>query len=293
MTRTLYAFTLIELLVVVTMIVLLLALLVPAMDRAIYQAEMARCASNIKAMNGSVIVYAFEFRRHYPYRPRARNGAASPRPEEIRTVPPAPGLNYDDRITLRGYVSPNKMMNCPLARKVNLETEHPETQVFSNFQFWWGWQYTVGGNYTTTPDEMRAGMFKVGDAVEWKDSASTTYRFHLLSGDMDFDNNSAQGYVQSAHPDSLGLLANRPQEDNPNTPWGNYTNSFWTGNTTGTVDRQFGKDDGSVERVIGIKHEIGPPGSRITAADGRRLVKVILRANTTTGWGEYTYLPTP
>src|SRR5438876_557647 len=40
------AFTLIELLVVVTIIVVLLALLTPALDRAIYQAELTVCAAN-------------------------------------------------------------------------------------------------------------------------------------------------------------------------------------------------------------------------------------------------------
>jgi prepilin-type N-terminal cleavage/methylation domain-containing protein len=39
------AFTLIELLVVVTIIVVLLSLLTPALDRAIYETELAVCAS--------------------------------------------------------------------------------------------------------------------------------------------------------------------------------------------------------------------------------------------------------
>src|ERR1041385_7046662 len=42
------AFTLIELLVVVTIIVVLLALLTPALDRAIYRAELLRCGANQK-----------------------------------------------------------------------------------------------------------------------------------------------------------------------------------------------------------------------------------------------------
>ena len=41
------AFTLVELLVVITIIVILLVLLAPAMDRAIYQADLLACATNL------------------------------------------------------------------------------------------------------------------------------------------------------------------------------------------------------------------------------------------------------
>ena len=41
--------TLIELLVVITIIVILLALLMPAIDKAIYQSELAVCETNFTA----------------------------------------------------------------------------------------------------------------------------------------------------------------------------------------------------------------------------------------------------
>ena len=41
-------FTLIELLVVITIIVILLALLVPAINKGIYAAELAKCGSQLK-----------------------------------------------------------------------------------------------------------------------------------------------------------------------------------------------------------------------------------------------------
>src|SRR5207253_2093486 len=43
-------FTLIELLVVVTVIVALLAMLAPALDKAVYQAELAVCAANLRTI---------------------------------------------------------------------------------------------------------------------------------------------------------------------------------------------------------------------------------------------------
>src|ERR1041385_7156002 len=63
------AFTLIELLIVVTVIVVLLALLTPALDRAIYQAELTVCASRLHATGVAVTSYASQYRRTYPYRP--------------------------------------------------------------------------------------------------------------------------------------------------------------------------------------------------------------------------------
>ena len=70
------AFTLVELLVVITIIVLLLALLTPAMDKAIYRAELLRCQTNQRGIASGVLLYAVDFKRSYPYCPYARNGVA-------------------------------------------------------------------------------------------------------------------------------------------------------------------------------------------------------------------------
>src|SRR5437870_3033494 len=71
------AFTLVELLVVISIIVTLLALLSPALDRAIYQAEMAVCGARLRSVAGSALIYAPDFRRQYPYRPTVKNGDGS------------------------------------------------------------------------------------------------------------------------------------------------------------------------------------------------------------------------
>src|SRR5688572_26873229 len=63
------AFTLIELLVVITIIVVLLSLLTPALDKAIYQAELAVCGANIKGAYGAITTYAMDNKRRYPHRP--------------------------------------------------------------------------------------------------------------------------------------------------------------------------------------------------------------------------------
>src|SRR5687767_1042700 len=72
------AFTLIELLVVVTIIVVLLALLTPALDRAIYVAELALCGTHARGIAVSVQSYAAAHKRFYPYRPGVELGFWSP-----------------------------------------------------------------------------------------------------------------------------------------------------------------------------------------------------------------------
>src|SRR5687767_44112 len=66
------AFTLVELLVVMTIIAVLLALLTPALDVAVYEAELVVCASRLDALAKGVTHYALDFRRQYPYRKGAR-----------------------------------------------------------------------------------------------------------------------------------------------------------------------------------------------------------------------------
>src|SRR5690349_21291603 len=90
------AFTLIELLVVVSIIVLLLALLAPALDRAIYQAELAVCGTHVKGIATGSTLYASSNRRAYATRIPANGEYA------------AVNLNYgpyDVRKALKDYMA--------------------------------------------------------------------------------------------------------------------------------------------------------------------------------------------
>ena len=59
------AFTLIELLVVVTILVVLLALLTPALDKAVEQAERAVCGANQRSIAAGAVMYAMENRKQF------------------------------------------------------------------------------------------------------------------------------------------------------------------------------------------------------------------------------------
>ncbi len=71
------AFTLIELLVVITIIVVLLALLTPAMDRAVGMAERAKCLVNQRTVTVALSQYTLDHKMHYPPNTMTGQGVAS------------------------------------------------------------------------------------------------------------------------------------------------------------------------------------------------------------------------
>ena len=98
------AFTLIELLVVITVIVVLLSLPAPALEKAIYQAELAVDGSHQSAIAASAVAYAMNFRRFYP--PRANTGAWQP--TQIVSPSGSQDVNgFDLRPYLRNFLNIN------------------------------------------------------------------------------------------------------------------------------------------------------------------------------------------
>ena len=73
------AFTLIELLVVIAVIMLLAALSLPALMRAIAQSERARCASNLKQIGNALLLYDTQ---HHGYMPSNRPPHSSDRGDD-------------------------------------------------------------------------------------------------------------------------------------------------------------------------------------------------------------------
>ena len=60
-------FTLIELLVVVAIIALLVAILIPAVQRAREEANRAVCMTNLKGIDTAMYIYANAHRGSYPF----------------------------------------------------------------------------------------------------------------------------------------------------------------------------------------------------------------------------------
>jgi len=244
-TQSTIGFTIVELLVVITILVVLLALLTPAMDKAIYQAELAVCGARLKALGSGVQGYALQFERAYPDRPAAKAKAE----RHVYLVAGDVSQPVDDRPIIQDFVS-LALLLCPLDGKISIgihETD-PTSYVWSNYALWYGWAYRGQSH----------GMRRMGDRITYDD-----HRYALLASDWDawapdFDR-SAEPYTMSTHPDKNGRLRQQvyqnveyPIVGNPTigTPAIKVTSSFWDGWTRGPLDNNFVYDDGSVRGIV-------------------------------------------
>jgi prepilin-type N-terminal cleavage/methylation domain-containing protein len=245
-----HAFTLIELLVVITIIVVLLALLTPSLDRAIYQAELLQCSGNQKVIGTAAIQYCFENKRYYPNRTNMPTGDSNAYLQPNNLTSPVE-IGYDLRPMLRDKLGLkiNQNMQCAMVEPVDLEDTLPDEFVFGNQLMFFGWYYFIGG-------QRLAGMHKYGDRFTAPTPGDGRKRFNLLVGDFDL-NRYGQGY-QCSHPDqSTGHMYNLAAKrvglftavTFPHT-----ISYWWTGmNPTqsparGPLDLNFMYDDGSVRR---------------------------------------------
>ena len=206
-------FTLIELLVVVTIIVVLLALLTPALDKAIYQTELTVCGSKLKSVGTGILTYTMSNKRWYPDRGLLPAGQTTFHPAPTALTDPTD--NYDIRTNIRDYVSINKHLQCPMVQPLDLENLKSDENAGSSYTMWWGWRYQttdktavkkndagVPTGTTTTAGVTERGMYKMGDKFTWQGEA-----FNVIAGDYDLwlgggDANPVQG----SHPDHDGLM---------------------------------------------------------------------------------------
>ncbi len=138
------AFTLVELMVVITIIVVMLALLAPALEKAIYQAELASCGANQRVILGALTTYAMENKRRYPI-PIAHGPAGYSNPEYLNYpgADPPPQRNIRDGI---GRYLPAKAFVCPAAPRpsdrLDREYNNPTAgaELLGSYFLLWGYQ---------------------------------------------------------------------------------------------------------------------------------------------------------
>jgi prepilin-type N-terminal cleavage/methylation domain-containing protein len=218
-------FTLVELLLVVTIIVVLLALLTPALDKAIYEAELAACGATQKAITASATVAAMDYQRRY----FDRTDLYSPHMVMI-----AGGT--DHRPQFRAYLgSLNKLLLCPLNPEVDLERSLASSHTYGNFWTFFGAAYRGPGG--------GGGMTHVGK--RWIHDGRA---YGVMT--TDYYVQTSDGAVQwSTHPDSDGVLPQARLQDS-----GGYTFSGHAGGgRPGTVDLNTSYQDGSVQRFRTVR----------------------------------------
>jgi prepilin-type N-terminal cleavage/methylation domain-containing protein/prepilin-type processing-associated H-X9-DG protein len=259
-------FTLVELLVVVTIIVILLALLAPALSKAVYQGQLTACgAGNLKTMGLAVTSYAFDHKRSYPDRKIPPGDVALPiNPYTLRRV----SIGYEIRPELQKLFPLNKTVLCPLSPQVDVEVglndpnDPNQAEGYgSSYAMYFGWQFKDKND----PTKIWPGMFRLGDRFEYDDllaDTNTTVRFNILAGDIDLCW-GAEGGPQASHPDRDNVLfplmvTNQFFID------GRITIGIWSGPpgvlNRGLLDTNFAFADGSVVRYNDVTRvDLQPP----------------------------------
>ena len=109
MTRA-QAFSLVELLVVIAIVALLIALLLPSLAKARYQATLTLCGARLRQVGVALLSYSTDSQGRFPYRGLNNSPGSAARFDYIKYDSPA----FDDRPLYRPYITIDTLQ-CPFS----------------------------------------------------------------------------------------------------------------------------------------------------------------------------------
>jgi prepilin-type N-terminal cleavage/methylation domain-containing protein len=253
-------FTLVELLVVISIIVLLTAMLIPALEQAVYRARLSTCMGQLRVIGSAVTDYAMDHGSWYPYnRAHAPDVRQNWQASMLRHNNPDWAGDVDMRPVLRRYIPDlNKVMNDPLTHEPVDVVETDAQLVHGSYSQWFGWAYIWEYPASSTNLGRPDGAFKIGRRFshtwDWDNARPTFQQFDALAGDFDRVNPSDYG----SHPDHPRPRLRIWKRQDGTTAGGTktITLSVWirktSGVTRGLLDTNFAYQDLSVRQFNGV-----------------------------------------
>jgi prepilin-type N-terminal cleavage/methylation domain-containing protein len=244
-------FTLVELMVVVAIIAVLVAMLIPAVEKAAYEARLARCLAQLHGIAAGAHAYAVGHQSHYPVPPAGRR--LGHQPDELA----AEGVvEQDMRPVIRNYV-PLNALQCPLTGQIDLseQASDPTAYVHASYAMQFGREMRDGHG--------DGGMFRIGDRLGWEETQTKrpndyeqegAWYFSVIASDVNNFNGPGNNSTVSHH-DLDRRLRNVVQQNVLESDGRYVTGSRWMGNRL-KLDLNFAFTDGSAQ----LYREVGRSG---------------------------------
>jgi len=290
------AFSLVELLVVVAIIVILLSLAAVAFDRAIYSANLARCAANLAAIAKGASSYAAENKARYPHRASVATDWGFV--DLLARDAGNKGGPNDDRPRLRTHIPMDALVD-PLGGDIKVDDTRTANGVVNLFSY-----IPVGGSETGT-EVLRGNygllfsiaFFQKGGAKMARNNERLTIdgrKSTVLAGDGDAISRMAwwNRWAASSHADKDGRMQFQKYDNQGNLMWSEWarinTDGAFPNPPRGPLDLNYAFKDGSVQRYPDVEWNAYLPEK------GERMIRIPRNAH----WGvdpslESDYLQIP